>query len=160
MSALLKTYWRPLIIISAICLLLTVVFNFYGLYTNKFYFLKLDGYLFAFISFAHFVFLYVIWFKITASEYPDTIMRNLEYVLYALTLLYFYKVIETCTTLLSLGEYSEHLISPYFLPLGIFLLVVHFLLLASTIGVFLIRRLIIGSYRIDYLNEDIDSWNR
>ncbi|AKA36315.1 hypothetical protein VC82_2758 [Flagellimonas lutaonensis] len=160
MPTFLKTYWKPLIITSVICLLLTLVFNFYGLYTNRFYFFKLDAYLFAVISLAHFVYFYVIWFKIKEGEYPDVVMRNLEYVLYALTLLYLYKVVETFLTLTNLGDYSEHLISPYFLPLGTFLLVVHLLLLSTTICLFFVRRWKIGSYRIDYLNEDIDSWNR
>ena len=64
-------HWRVNLILIFVILLLLSVSNFYGLFTNKFYFLKPDNYVFPLLSIIHFVYLHAIWFKITEKEMPD-----------------------------------------------------------------------------------------
>ncbi|MEM9143917.1 MAG: hypothetical protein AAGA86_13090, partial [Bacteroidota bacterium] len=71
--------WKRSIYLSAFVLALLGISSFYGLYSNQFYFLKPDNYIFPLLTIAHFTFLYVLWFKITENEVADPQMRNLEY---------------------------------------------------------------------------------
>ena len=151
--------WKRTLITSLIVILLLTVFNFYGLYTNKFYFFKIVNYIFPLLALGHLLFLYVMWFKIKEDELSDPPMRNLEYVLYFISLVYIYKLIETVTTLFSYGQYDNHLIPATFLPIGILILLLYILLLVLTFLTFSYRREIVGTYTFDEMNQHVDNWN-
>jgi hypothetical protein len=135
-----------------------IVSSFYGLYTNKFYFLKPDNYIFPLLTIAHFTFLYVLWFKITENEVTDPQMRNLEYALYVIFLLYIFKFVESIYILMSYNMYENHIIPKTFIPIGVSILVLHLLLLAFTLLAFQYRKTLVGNYRFDDINRQIDSW--
>ena len=59
--------WKKCFYLSALILPMVMVFGFYGLYTNKFYFLKVDNYIFSFLILVHLVFLYTLW-KVDGDE--------------------------------------------------------------------------------------------
>lgn len=144
-------------ILSALVILTLVVFNFYGPYTGKFYFFKLDNYIFPILTLIHLVFLYVLWFKIKENEMTDPQMRNLEYALYVILIVYVYKTFESIYVLSTYGDYEFHLLPGAFLPVGILILSLHILLIGLTLLVFKYRKDRVGDYNFDDMNH-IDSW--
>ena len=150
--------WKRTLILSVGVLALLNIFSFYGLYTNKFYFFKIDNYIFPLLSIVHFVFLYVLWFKIKEDELSDPPMRTLEYILYIISLVYVYKLVETITILLSYNDFDNHLIPSTFLPLGYFILILYSLLLLVTYLAIDYRKKIVGTYLFDDMNQHVDHW--
>jgi len=151
--------WKRSLLLSIIVLLVLIVSSFYGLYTNKFYFFKFDNYIFPLVTLAHFAFLYVIWFKIKEGEIADPQMRNLEFAMYIIVLIYIFRFSETLYTLLSYSEYESHVIPKTFIPIGILILFCNGLLLGLTLLTFKYRKMLVGSYNFDEMNEKIDSWD-
>lgn len=150
--------WRKCLILSINVLVLLIILNFYGLYTNKFYVFKFDNYIFPLLTIVHFTYLYVVRFKITEQEYTDPQMRNLEYGLYAIFLIYLFKMFDTAYILLSYGQYENHVIPNTFIPMGITLLLLQVCLIGLTLIAFAHRKHDIGDYNFDNINENIDSW--
>lgn len=139
-------------------LVILILLNFYGLYTNKFYFFKFDNYIFPVLTVVHFIFLYALWFKITEREYPDPQMRNLEFSLYAIFFVYVFKFFDTLFILLSYTDFEEHVIPDTFIPVGVTMLVLYLFLVLMTLVTFKHRKEMVGSYNFENMNENIDSW--
>ncbi|MFH6603816.1 hypothetical protein ACEZ3G_10040 [Maribacter algicola] len=150
--------WKRNLFVSIGVLVLLIVFSFYGLYTNKFYFFKFDNYIFPFLTIVHFAFLYVLWFKIKEGEIADPQMRNLEYALYVIFLVYVFQVFDTFYVLTTYSQYENHVIPGTFLPLGMLILVLQILLLGLTLLAFKYRKEFVGGYNFDDMNQHIDSW--
>ena len=150
--------WKNSLILSLIVLVLLNIFSFYGLYTNKFYFFKFDNYIFPLLTLVHFTFLYAMWFKIQEGEIADPQMRNLEFTLYIIFLIYIYRLINTTFIVLSYSDFESQILPATFLPLGILIIFLHLLLLLLTLVVFKHRKDKIGSYKFYRINDDIDSW--
>lgn len=150
--------WKLTLIVSIAVLFLLNIFSFYGLYTNKFYFFRIDNYIFPLLSIVHFVFLYVLWFKISEKELSDPPMRTLEYVLYIISLVYIYKLVETVITVSSYSDFENHLIPSTFLPLGFFMMALYAVLLLVTLLAVLYRKEIVGTYLFDDMNQHVDHW--
>ena len=151
--------WKRTLIVSIVVLFLLNIFSFYGLYTNKFYFFKIDNYLFPILSIIHFVFLYVLWFKINENELSDPPMRTLEYTLYGISLVYIYKMVDTMIVLSSYSEFENHLIPSTFLPLGYIMLALYAVLLLVTLLAIVYRKELVGTYIFDDMNQHVDHWN-
>ncbi len=159
MKAILNFFsWRICLILSIAVLAILIVLNFYGLYTNKFYFFKFDNYIFPLFAVVHFIFLYLLWFKIKEREYTDPQMRNLEYSMYGIFLIYIFKIMDTAYILQSYYEYRDHIIPETFIPVGILIFLLQFFLLFLTILTFKYRMTMLGPYNFDSINENIDSW--
>tara|TARA_R110000796_G_scaffold88850_6_gene192028 strand:+ start:100715 stop:101194 length:480 start_codon:yes stop_codon:yes gene_type:complete len=149
---------RPLMILSVILLLTLNVFSFYGLYTNKFYFLKFDNYIFPLLTIVHFIYLYAIWFKAKEHEPPDVQMRNIEYVIYFIYMVYIFKFIESIYKLTTYSDFENDFMPETFIPVGIILVLAHFLLLTVTLLTIIYRKEYIGSYDFEELHDNTDSW--
>lgn len=119
---------------------------------------KMDNYIFPILTIVHFMFLYVMNLKITGGEYTDAPMRNLEYALYVISLVYIFKLVDTFYTLLSYGDYSNHIIPPTFLPIGLTMVCLQLFLIYLTYATFHFRKEMVGSYNFDQINENIDPW--
>jgi|TARA_R110000796_G_scaffold47977_5_gene115059 hypothetical protein len=91
-------------------------------------------------------------------EYPDMIMKNIEYVMYAVLLAYAYNISETFLILGSQNEFQDHVIPSSFVPMGILIISIQTLLVLLTVWSFIIRKRIVGKYDFDYLNNHIDAW--
>lgn len=150
--------WKRTIDLSIAILALLIIFDFYGLYTNNFYFSKLDNYLFPVITLIHFTFLYVLKFKIIEDELTDPLMRNVEYMLYGAFLIYVFKTSEVLYTLTTYGEFFNYVLPISFLPLGILIFVLHLLLLVLTVLAVQYRKEMVGEYKFDDMNQHIDTW--
>ena len=150
--------WPRTLKVSICVLFVLNIFSFYGLYTNKFYFLKVDNYIFPILSIVHLLFLYVLWFKIKEDELSDPPMRNLEYVLYVISFVYLFKLVETLLVLLSYSDFQDHLIPSTFIPLGLLLLVLYAVLLLVTFLAIHHRKESVGTYQFDDMNQHIDHW--
>ena len=145
-------------ILSVILLLTLNVFSFYGLYTNKFYFLKFDNYIFPLLTIVHFIYLYAIWFKAKEHEPPDVQMRNIEYVIYFIYMVYIFKFIESIYKLTTYRDFENDFMPETFIPVGIILVLAHFLLLTVTLLTIIYRKEYIGSYDFEELHDNTDSW--
>lgn len=150
--------WRVNNILIFIILLLLSVSNFYGLFTNKFYFLKPDNYIFPLLSIIHFIYLYVVWFKITEKEMPDPKMRNLEYILYAVMIVYVFKIYDSFLILGSTSDYVNSVIPATFKPMAISILILYCLLPLLTLVSFWYRKQLIGSYNFENYNDNLNLW--
>ena len=158
MKAMLKIFTlRNVYILSALVILLLVVFNFYGPYTGKLYFFKLDNYIFPILTLVHLVYLYVLWFKIKEDETTDPQMRNLEYALYVILVVYVYKIFESMYILTTYSEYENHLLPSLFLFLGFTILILHLFLIGLTLLMFKYRKERVGDYKFNDMDH-IDSW--
>ncbi len=150
--------WKRILTMTVSVLVLLIVFNFYGLYTNKFYFFKIDNYIFPILTLVHFGFLYVLWFKIKEEEVTDPKMRNLEYALYAICAVYVFKFFDTLLILFSYGQYENHVIPGTFIPVGLLILLLYVVLIGLTLLAFKYRKDKVGEYNFDDMNQHIDSW--
>lgn len=150
--------WRTTNVFISVVLLALIVLNFYGVYTNRFYFAKPTNYIFPLLTMTHFVYLYVIWFKIKENELPDPIMRNLEYSVYALAGFYFYRIYDSYLVLNSLTEFQQHLVPSTFEPTSTLILVLYALLAPLTLISFWQRRRLVGSYKFENYNDNLNIW--
>lgn len=150
--------WKFCYFASFVLLAVLIVFSFYGLYSNRFYFLKIDNYIFPMVSILHFVFLYVMNFKIREEEYPDPVMRNIEYGMYAVLLIYIFKALDTLYILLSIEQYQSYLIPESFVPIGLLILTLQLLLVGFTIFSFYQRKTLIGPYEFEQIDQNMNSW--
>ena len=91
-------------------------------------------------------------------EIADAPMRNLEYALYAIVLVYLFKLIDTVYILLSYSDYSNHIIPSTFLPVGLLIFSLQLILLGLTLLSFRYRKTMVGEYNFDNINENIDPW--
>jgi len=151
---------RVYLFISVIILIALIFLNFYGLYSNQFHFNKAGSFIFPLLTLVHFVYIYVLWFKIVEDEYPDVVMKSIEYIMYGILLVYFYEIIETYLLLSSQDKFHDHVIPSTFVPMGILIISLQSLLVFFTIWSFLIRKRRVGKYNIDYLNDHLTSWQR
>ncbi|MBM1107080.1 hypothetical protein JQC67_13085 [Aurantibacter crassamenti] len=158
MNSILRIFpWKRILKMTLAVLALLIVFNFYGLYTNQFYFFKFDNYIFPALTLVHFGFLYVLWFKIKEEEIADPKMRNLEYALYAICVVYVFKFFDTLAILFSYGQYENHVIPGTFIPVGLLILTLYIILIGLTLLAFKYRKDKVGAYEFDDMNH-IDSW--
>jgi hypothetical protein len=152
------SFWKFCYFGSIALLPTMIALNFYGLYSNQFYFLKADNYVLPLVAIIHFVYLYVIQFKITQEEYPDPQMRNVEFGMYAVWAIYLFKCLETFQILMSYDQFGQYLIPDTFFPMGIFILTLQIVLLLFTLLAFYYRKVLVGAYDFDQINENLDSW--
>ncbi len=145
--------WTSIVVLVALMGL-----SFYGIYTNKFYFLKPDNYIIPILGVVHLLYLYVVRFKISEDELPDPKMRNLEYVVYGLVAVYVFKIYDSAMTLGSVAEFGEHVIPPTFRPMGILILVLYSLLTLSTLHIFWLRKKYVGAYKFENYNSNLNIW--
>ncbi|MEB8329159.1 hypothetical protein OO009_07305 [Flavobacteriaceae bacterium KMM 6897] len=159
MNILLRVFpWKMIKLLSIVILIALIVLNFYGLYTNRFYFFKFDNYIFPLLTLAHFVYLYVIWFKVRENEYPDPKMRNLEYLLYIILFIYVFQIFDTIYILSSYSDYDASIIPETFIPMGTLIVTLYTLLIVMTLVSFRHRKVLIGEYKFMGMNDNIDSW--
>jgi hypothetical protein len=158
MKAILKIFsLKSTLILTAFVLFLLVIFNFYGPYSDTFYFFKPGNYILPILSVGHFIYLYVLWFKVKEDETTDPQMRNLEYVLYAIFLVYIYKAVESIYILSTYSDYEAFVLPSAFLPLSILIVSLYCILIICTLILFKHRKVQIGAYKFDEMNH-IDSW--
>jgi hypothetical protein len=130
-----------------------MVMSFYGLYTNKFYFMKVDNYLFSLLIFVHIFFLHALRRANGEDQTHLSALRNLEFGMYAVLLVYLFKLAETLYIMLTYFDYSEQVFPLSFIPMGTLILILQTVLILLTITTFQHRKIRIGSYRFDRINE-------
>ena len=150
--------WKLVNAVSIATLIILVVSSFYGFYTNTFYLTKPDNYIIPLLSTIHFLYIYVIGFKIRENELPDPKMRNLEYALYAVMIVYAFKGYDGITTLNSLSGSEEYYLPETFTPAIITISVLYCLIILLTLVSFSIRRRQIGVYNFENFNNNLNMW--
>ncbi len=151
--------WKRNTVVTIFVLIALVILNFYGVYTNTFYFLKPDNYIFPLLSLVHFVYLYVIWFKISEIELPDPKRRNLEYVLYAVMIVYLFKIYDSIVVLNSAAEFAEYEVPSTFKPVATATLILYCLLPLLTLLSFWQRKKYVGAYNFENYNDNLNVWH-
>lgn len=150
--------WKTCLYLNYILLFVLTILNFYGLYSNQFYFQKIDNYIFPLVSILQVTYLNALNEKIKHSQYADTSLRNLEYGVYALLPIHLFKGLETLYILLSFNDYDVTLLPDTFLPVGLLTLLLQGLLMMTTLIAFWYRKKEVGAFNFDQINENIDSW--
>ncbi len=150
--------WKRNILASVVVLSTLVVLSFYGVYTNQFYFLKPDNYIIPVLTSVHFLYLYVVWFKISEDELPDPKMRNIEYILYAIMIVYAFKIYDSAIVLNSINVYSEHVIPASFKPMATLSLVLYSILPILTLYTFWLRKRYVGIFNFENYNDNLNIW--
>ena len=151
--------WRLTLILSLIVLVLVTILNFYGLYSNKFYFHKVDNYIIPLLVVIHFSYLYQVWHKIKTKEFSSRQMRNLEYSLYFILLVYLFKFFDTFYIIMTYADYEASLFPKTFFPASFLVLFLYTLLFGLTLKTFVYRRKLVGRYHFDEMNQHVDHWN-
>jgi len=98
-------------------------------------------------------------FKINENEIADPQMRNLEFALYVVLLIYVFRFFDVLIILLSYYDFESHVIPETFIPIGVLILFLYLLLVVLTLITIKYRKKLVGSYRFDEINEQIDSWD-
>ncbi|NER11242.1 hypothetical protein [Muriicola jejuensis] len=145
--------WKKCFYLSLTVLPLILICSFYGLYTNRFYFLKVDNYIFSLLILVHLVFLLVLKRSGRMENTDLNLLRNLEFVMYAILPVYIFKLAETLYILLTYFDYSEQVFPSTFLPAGSFIMGLQTLLIILTLTAFQHRRIRIGSYTLDRIHD-------
>lgn len=159
MARLLRVFnWKRVNLIIFFTLLVLIVLNFYGIYTNRFYFLKPDNYIIPVLGGIHSIYLYVIWFKIKEDELPDPKMRNLEYIIYAILIVYIFKIYDSAMVMTSYSEFQEHVLPSTFRTISIVTLVLYCLIPPLTLLSFWYRKRLIGVYNFENYNNNLNIW--
>ncbi len=159
MATFLRVFnWKRICLITLFVLAVLIILNFYGIYSNKFYFLKPDNYIIPALAIIHSLYLYVIWFKITEDELPDPKMRNLEYVVYAILAVYLFKVYDSAIVLGSYSDYEDYILPSSFKPIGIITLALYCLMPFLTVLSFCYRRKLIGEYNFENYDNNLNAW--
>lgn len=153
-----NTFIKITLFLSIVTLIILCISSFYGPYTGKFYFLKASSYIIPILTIVHFIFLYVLWFKIKEDELTDLPMRNLEYGLYAIFFFYIYKFYQSITVLNSYKDFENHLLPEKFMTIQTTITVLYLVLLVLTLLTFLFRKRHVGNYNFEDANK-IDSWD-
>jgi len=141
--------------ISLIILFLLDILSFYGIYSNKFYFLKLDNYIFPFLTIIHFTYLYLVNKRIKERKKITIKIQGLEYTMYFIFLIYIYKLFETLYVLLSYNSIYSSLLPKTFLPTGILILILYLLLIINTFLLFELRRQLLRTVYNKTTDKDI-----
>lgn len=106
----------------------------------------------------HFIYLYTLWKKTKVLETADVFLRNIEYMLYFIYMVYLFKFGESIFRIMAYNDFKDEIIPENFIPIGILLMALHFLILVVTPLTFLYRKNTIGEYNFDELHDDIQSW--
>ena len=146
------------ILFTIVTLVSLIFLSFYSMYGNTLMFNRMENYIFPCLTIIHFLYIYVLWFKITEREYPDMIMKNIEYLMYGILFVYCYEISESYLILGSQNEFQDHVIPSSFLTMGILIISLQSFLVLLTIWSFVIRKQRVGKYDFDYLNNHLDAW--
>jgi hypothetical protein len=127
--------------------------SFYGIYTHKFYFTKIDNYILPLLLLVHLLYLKALR-QADQQEISDlSNARNLEYGMYVIYFVYLYKFAETSYKLSSYFDFSEEILPTMFLPVGLVILFLQIIFLIITLVIFRHRKERFGPYRLDRINQ-------
>ena len=82
----------------------------------------------------------------------------IEYVLYAVMVIYIFKIIDTFSILLSYSNYDNHVIPDTFVPLGVLIFLLYLVLPFLTLLCFTYRQKLIGKYNFENFNDNMNYW--
>ncbi|MEO9514035.1 MAG: hypothetical protein ABJN84_14795 [Flavobacteriaceae bacterium] len=150
--------WKRNNIIIVMILLPLIPLNFYGVYADRFYFFKPTNYIFPLLTLVHFLYLYVLRFKITEGELPDPKMRNLEYVVYGALLVYCFKIYDYAMVLHSISQFQGYIMPATSRPIATIGLSLHCLLPIVTLVSFWYRKHLVGNYNFENYNHNMNIW--
>jgi len=90
------------------------------------------------------------------NEIADPQMRKLEFALYIIFFIYIFRLFDTIFILLTYNDFEIHVIPVTFIPIGVLIVFLYLMLLLLTLVTFKHRKDLIGSYRFDDINDQID----
>ncbi|MER3317368.1 MAG: hypothetical protein RIB79_03685 [Allomuricauda sp.] len=85
-------------------------------------------------------------------------MRNIEYVLYAIMIVYAFKIYDSTMVLNSINVYGEHVIPASFKPMATLSLVLYSILPILTLYTFWLRKRYVGIYNFENYNDNLNIW--
>ncbi|MEM8764358.1 MAG: hypothetical protein AAGD88_11130 [Bacteroidota bacterium] len=135
-------------------LLVLVLFNFYGPFSNRFYFGKLDGYLFLLLVVFQALYLFRLLSKAKNEAVADSQLRYLEYVVYGVLVVYGYKTFDTVLSLNLASEIQHELLPTTFFPLVLLSLALYLMVIILSILTFTFRKRLLGSFSQESIEDN------
>lgn len=135
-------------------LVVLVLFNFYGPFSNRFYFGKLDGYMFLLLVAFQALYLFRLLAKTKNEMNSDSQLRYLEYVVYGVLVVYGYKTIDTVLSLNLASEIQPDLLPETFFPLILLSLALYLLVIILSVLTFTFRKRLLGSFSQETIEDN------
>ena len=135
-------------------LVVLVLFNFYGPFSNRFYFGKLDGYMFLLLVVFQAIYLFRLLAKAKNKMISHSQLRYLEYVVYGVLVVYGYKTIDTVLSLNLASEIQPDLLPETFFPLILLSLALYLLVIILSILTFTLRKRLLGSFGQETIEDN------
>jgi len=135
-------------------LVVLVLFNFYGPFSNRFYFGKLDGYMFLLLVAFQALYLFRLLAKTKNEMNSDSQLRYLEYVVYGVLVVYGYKTIDTVLSLNLASEIQPDLLPETFFPLVLLSLALYLLVIILSVLTFTFRKRLLGSFSQETIEDN------
>ena len=135
-------------------LVVLVLFNFYGPFSNRFYFGKLDGYMFLLLVVFQALYLFRLLAKAKNKMISDSQLRYLEYVVYGVLVVYGYKTIDTVLSLNLASEIQPDLLPETFFPLVLLSLALYLLVIILSVLTFTFRKRLLGSFSQETIEDN------
>lgn len=154
------TNWNLFQTLIYLLLPVVVTFNFYGLYTHKFYWYKFDNFILPAVSLVHLMYLTHLNTKIKDSLPVDFKLQNLEFAAYGVLVIYLFETIDTLSVILDYATINLTLIPEGFLVHGMLVFSLQFALAILTLFSFFIRKNKVGTFNFDHFGENLEGWRQ
>lgn len=145
--------WNLFRSFTYICAPLVIIFNFYGLFTHKFYWLKPDNFILPAVILIHMGYQREIQKRISRNKGVDFFLQKFEFAMYGVVLIYGFELIETIYTMFLAKSYDSSIFPETFWSQAFMVLSIQMLFILFTVCSFYLRKLILGRYNFDYIGQ-------
>ena len=144
--------------LSLVLLIAVGTLNFYGMFTDRFYFGQSDGWLFVMLAVVQITYMSFLWRRVESHEVPEWRVKLLEWVMYIVLGVYAFMMITTIIDLQATYELKNHIIADSFYSKSYWLIGLFSLLILVTLRLFFVRKRALGAYKSHSKSEDLDNW--
>ena len=144
--------------VSVVLLISLAVLNFYGMYTDRFYFGQSEGWLFVALGAIHITYMTFLWKKMEAYPVPEWRLKLVEWVMYAVIGVYCFMLTTTIIDMQSTHELKNYIIADSFYSKSYWLISLFSILILLSVRLFFLRKKVLGAYKSFSKSEEIDNW--
>ena len=145
-------------VLTALILICLGLFNFYGMYTDSFFFLKGEGWAFVGLAAIHVFYLSLILHKMRSYRSSDWGLRISEIVMYVVVAAYGYMLAQVIIELQNTELLTGYVIPDSFYTKSYCLIGLFIGLMLLTIRLFFNRKRAFGPFKSVSVKTDLDNW--
>jgi hypothetical protein len=145
--------WRICRYLIYISIPLVVCLNFYGLFTHKFYWLKLDNFILPVAVLIHLLYQREVQKRITQTKGVDFSLQKLEFAMYGVVIIYVLEIMETLNAIILSNSYDSKVFPESFWSQALSILSIQILFTGLTVCSFYLRKQILGAYNFDQISN-------